>query len=526
MYLRTSPHLTSLSRVGKRAIGEQGGAGAGGYKNGKRGADVVIDVPVGTVVRELRREGVEVAWARQDREEGVGVDAGVDEDVDVQAQVQDAEQRRRRRRERFFILHPNATAREEEMRHAEDILRREGFFRRTPTAEQQPLMHLDISSPLSSPLLLAAGGRGGLGNPHFQLPHRPSARIASRGLQPPTQTFSLELKLLADVGLVGLPNAGKSTLLRKMTNRKAEVAGYAFTTLNPQVGVVRVYDDGTWTGAEGVVRESEEERGEAERKRREGEYEMTPKEAAAAAAAAAATSGQTELSAPYDSPLTSSSSSSSPSPSAPPPTLALAPATRTSTRTHDRLETTRFTISDNPGLLPRASENVGLGHSFLRSIERSLALVLVVDLSRPDPAGDVRALRYELEAYKPGLAGRAVAVVLNKADEVDEGEGRGRVEAVRREVAGVDVGVGVGAKAGAEGLEVGEGMEGGEQNEVAQGGREGQGGNECEVLVMSGKYGLGVERLVRLLAGTVERRRAELAAESIAEDGQTGTVHY
>jgi len=82
----------------------------------------------------------------------------------------------------------------------------------------------------------------------------------------------------------------------------------------------------------------------------------------------------------------------------------------------DAVETFRFTIADNPGLISRASENVGLGHSFLRSMERSLALVYVVDLSAPAPWDELRDLQDELEKYQPGMSTKARLVVANKAD--------------------------------------------------------------------------------------------------------------
>jgi GTP-binding protein len=240
-------------------------------------------------------------------------------------------------------------------------------------------------------------------------------------------TFSLELKLLADVGLVGFPNAGKSTILRALTGRKTEVAGYEFTTLNPQIGMVRVWDDGGWGGEEGVVEESQVERDRESQARQRGDYVPTPKETRSSADGL-------------------------------------------------RVERLRFTISDNPGLLPLASENVGLGHSFLRSIERSLALAYVLDLSRPHPAQDYGTLKRELEAYKPGLADKAAVVVLNKGDEVEEDVGRKRVQDVRDAV-------------------------------------EGQG---MEVIVVSGKYGFGMAKLVELLSGRVQAARKSANEESSA----------
>lgn len=448
-------------------------------------------MPVGTIIKELKREGVHAAWEREDLADGVDT----------------AEEATRRRRERFFVMHPNGEAREEEFRHAEDVLRREGYFRSAyaPAETDEPLLSLDIDRPLSTLVQLAEGGRGGLGNPHFQLPHAPSCRIASRGTQPPTRTFSFELKLLADVGLVGLPNAGKSTLLRGLTGRRAEVAGYQFTTLNPQVGVVRVYDDGTWAGQGEVVHESEDERARAERDRREGRYLPTPREVKERRA------GPTSMS-PAEGAADGAGQAGA----------------QASSPDHARIETARFTIADNPGLLPLASQNIGLGHSFLRSIERSLALVYVVDLgststitipsaSPPSPASpsspsspaspltpslpsttltgplaDIHTLRAELDAYKPGLSSRVCAIVLNKADLVDPEVGRERVQQVKDAV-----------RAQSEGEVQG------------QGGVEGTGeGKGVEVLVLSGKYGLGMEGLVKILAERVGERRAEGKSEA------------
>ncbi|EDR10369.1 uncharacterized protein LACBIDRAFT_147915, partial [Laccaria bicolor S238N-H82] len=178
--------------------------------------------------------------------------------------------------------------------------------------------------------LVAGGGLGGLGNPHFTTTDNRSPKFATRGQEGERITLSLELKLLADVGLVGMPNAGKSTLLRALTGgrAKSEIAGYAFTTLNPIVGITRI---------------------------RHGHH-------------------------------------------------------------FDLFESFRFTIADNPGLISRASENVGLGHAFLRSMERSLALVYVVDLSAPNPWDELRVLFEELEKYQPGMSSKARMVVANKAD--------------------------------------------------------------------------------------------------------------
>ncbi|PNY28112.1 GTPase MTG2, mitochondrial, partial [Tolypocladium capitatum] len=111
--------------------------------------------------------------------------------------------------------------------------------RRTKLLQQPPApIYLDLSRPTPQPILLAAGGVGGLGNPHFNSREHPRPVFATKGDEAVTIKIALELKLLADVGLVGLPNAGKSTLLRAITNSRTRVGSWAFTTLQPNIGTV------------------------------------------------------------------------------------------------------------------------------------------------------------------------------------------------------------------------------------------------------------------------------------------------
>ncbi|KAF8431124.1 P-loop containing nucleoside triphosphate hydrolase protein [Terfezia claveryi] len=180
-------------------------------------------------------------------------------------------------------------------------------------------VNLDLSQPTLKPILLIPGAPGGLGNPHFITQKTRSPKFATRGGKGCRMRISLELKILADVGLVGLPNAGKSSFLRAITRRKAKVGEWAFTTLSPNLGTVQLRPLQSQSRATGAGR---------------------PRE--------------------------------------------------------------RFTIADIPGLIADAHLNKGLGHGFLRHVERAKALAFVIDLGRPDPLGDLKLLWKEVKAYEEG----------------------------------------------------------------------------------------------------------------------------
>ena len=189
--------------------------------------------------------------------------------------------------------------------------------------------------------VLARGGNGGWGNKHFATPTRQVPRFAKAGLPGQERQVILELKLLADVGLVGFPNVGKSTLLSVVSKARPKIANYHFTTLFPNLGVVYV--------EEGVS----------------------------------------------------------------------------------------FVLADIPGIIEGAAEGAGLGHDFLRHIDRCRLLIHVVDVSGSegrDPVADFEAIQAELKEYGSGLENRPMLVAGNK---VDIAADRSALEALRTHVEGL-----------------------------------------------------------------------------------------
>ena len=170
--------------------------------------------------------------------------------------------------------------------------------------------------------IVGRGGRGGLGNTHFKTSTHQAPKHAQKGEPGEERWLRLELRLIADIGLVGLPNAGKSTLLAALTAARPKIADYPFTTLEPNLGVMDLGD--------------EDER--------------------------------------------------------------------------------RPTIADVPGLIEGASGGAGLGHAFLRHVERTRILVHLVDGSGRDPEWDHNVIRDELEAHDPKLLDKPMLVAFNKVD--------------------------------------------------------------------------------------------------------------
>lgn len=183
------------------------------------------------------------------------------------------------------------------------------------------------------------GGRGGKGNMNYATATMQAPQYAQPGQESKELWVRLELKCIADVGLVGFPNVGKSTFLSRVTNARPKIANYHFTTLNPNLGVVDI------DGGKG------------------------------------------------------------------------------------------FVIADIPGLIEGASEGVGLGHQFLRHIERTKVIIHIVDAASTegrDPIADIKSINAELEAYNPDLLKRPQVIAANKIDAIyDDGSGTNPVELIK-----------------------------------------------------------------------------------------------
>jgi GTP-binding protein len=230
VYIQAVRGETSLHKLARRRLikAGRGRNGQGKMRGGERGADVLITVPVGTIVREIQRhDPIEEEVIEHRRLERYGKKQAVEEDEDGEKGSY--------RKDKWLVF-PGMIPSE---------LNRMTFPvlpppRKSHLAALQPQapIWLDLDKHMETPMLLAAGSMGGVGNPHFVTPNQYRPKMATRGDPGMKISMQLELKILADLGLVGLPNAGKSTLLRALSNSRARIGNWAFTTLQPNVGTV------------------------------------------------------------------------------------------------------------------------------------------------------------------------------------------------------------------------------------------------------------------------------------------------
>ena len=281
-----------------RLIAEEGEGGLGKGMDGHAGKDLIVKVPCGTLV-----------WRSAGQAEEIRADEG---EIPVSKPM----------------FQTSAGKRPLFRRAGSDLameidLSREGKGGATTGSSPKGELVADLTEH-GQQFVLCKGGRGGLGNRNFATAARQTPRFAQPGEPGEEGDFLFELRIIAEVGMVGYPNAGKSTLLTAISKARPKVAPYPFTTLHPQIGIVEYQDF------------------------------------------------------------------------------------------H------RLTVCDVPGLIEGAHQNVGLGHAFLRHIERCKILVLLLDMAGTDnrrPWDDYQNLLRELELYDPTLLDKPRLVVANKMDE-------------------------------------------------------------------------------------------------------------
>jgi GTPase len=277
-----------------RLIAESGKPGLGKGMDGPAGKDLVVKVPCGTLVWRLASSAVANEVPNEESEPATLI---------------------------------ASSSRRPVLRHAGSARAFEIDLGDEPTVQTSADGERELIADLTQngqQYILCKGGRGGLGNRNFATARRQTPRFAQPGESGDEGDYLLELRIIADVGLVGYPNAGKSTLLTAISQARPKIAPYPFTTLHPQIGIVEYADFA------------------------------------------------------------------------------------------------RLTVCDVPGLIEGAHRNVGLGHAFLRHIERCKLIVLLLDMAGTDgrvPWDDYKQLLKELELYNPDLLKKPRLVVANKMDE-------------------------------------------------------------------------------------------------------------
>ncbi|KAF2070598.1 hypothetical protein CYY_008089 [Polysphondylium violaceum] len=219
IYIRADYDGNNLSHLPKATIGKNGGGGAGARRTGKTGEDVIIRVPPGTIVREYDVVNINEGDSIIDKSDPQYDPKHPDFNVEMYLKALNSP-----------VVDGEATD-EKNIVAKKDKVAGENLWIKKEASE------IDLDEP-GQEILIAKGGHGGKGNIHYATGSNRSPEYAQKGTLGELKFIELELKILADFGLVGYPNAGKSTLLKATTNAIPKIRDYAFTTLNPYVGVL------------------------------------------------------------------------------------------------------------------------------------------------------------------------------------------------------------------------------------------------------------------------------------------------
>lgn len=264
IYVQAVDNISLLHKVKRTYIAGDGKAGSASQLDGKRGDDIILEVPVGTTMRwvadpllvrdQIKHAGGDLARVAM----GLKV-----RQKDIQLFKEDyvpgegwlfKERDEEYHREKAFFQELD----EQVKTYDREVIGEELIFNRFPLAG------LDFDKPTEKPLLVVKGGKGGMGNMHFLTPNIRNPRFSKRGRAGVSEYFLLELKLIADLGLVGLPNAGKLTLLRAISKARPRVGHWEFTTLQPTIGTIHTrLDQDPFTVADipGIIKGASENKG-------------------------------------------------------------------------------------------------------------------------------------------------------------------------------------------------------------------------------------------------------------------------
>lgn len=335
VYVQVHDEKLNLKGMRLRYKADAGASGQGGHRQGARGKDLFLTIPRGCLLTELERHAfLDPSPASAPLDSATPLEPTAERpsttDESTAPSTETGKHKSKRVRKHVFLEQPHAQVAEAKQR---------------PSTIPSDAIHLDTSALRSDdvPHLILRGGRGGRGNASYASAQNRSPMQYQPGGFGEDRTFRIEYKMLADVGLVGFPNAGKSSLLNCLTRSRQKVGYWPFTTIRPSIGVMQ-----RPSPSSGTTLAEPEEGGEEEEEKE--------------------------------------------------------PSLR---------------VADIPGIIEGASDNVGMGHAFLRHIQKSRLLLFVIDMAAADPEAHLHILREELRKYDKALLQRDWLLICNKMDAVD-----------------------------------------------------------------------------------------------------------